>query len=236
MLIRSSQIFLDAALCSSQGYLGALLVNGPKTYKNTSSFNAALALGSIAMIEKMVYVASKRFVPGPTILIGPVPLGTKNLVSYGLATYLTLKTMQLAGLISHLPFGITALGLASAAALAVGGIKAVLQSTPKTLEERLKEHTLSTKYANKVFSIKGETKTYQVRIICNPQQKKVTFRPGGMGTVSSSDPYLIGANENLPEELSQMIEAFFGGKACSTLTMVINSTSPLDYMASPSIE
>ena len=236
MLIRSSQIFLDAALCSAQGYLGALLVNGTKTYKCASSFNVALALGSIAIIEKLVYLASKRFIPGPTILLGPIPLGTKNIVSYGLATYLTLRTMQLARLISRVPSVITALGLASTIALAVGGLKAVLQSTPKTLEERLKEHTLSTKYANKVFSIKGETKTYQVRIICNPEQKEVTFRPGGMGTVSSTDPYLIGANENLPEELSQMIKAFFDGKACTTLSMVINSTSPLDYMASPSIE
>lgn len=228
-MFRSSVIGFDETLCAIQGYAGAYALNVNKP------INGAICFAGIAFIEKLVYKISKDVIPGPTIVLGPFPLGPKHLVSYGLATYTTVKVMQLAGLILIVPKIITIVGLTCITALALGIIKVLAQPSLKPLDEQVRDHLNSRVFANRVFTIPhpNETshKTYEIRFICNPEEKKVTFEAGN-GKMSSSCRYIFASNDSIPE----IILNKYNFIQYSTYTTEINGVQPLSYTANPSLE
>ncbi len=133
-MIRSSSLGIDETFCAIQGYAGACAINAIRGVKVFAPLNAAVCFGGVALIEKLIYQVSRRIIPGSTAFLGPIPIGTKNVVSHGLAIYTTLKIMELAGLILNVPQVVTIIGLTCAAALVVSGIKALKLTGPPTLE------------------------------------------------------------------------------------------------------
>lgn len=220
-MIRSSTIVLDEVLCAAQGYVAAECYN---YFAGTQYDPATFALGcaAFAAIEKIIYQISARVIPGTTGFIGPIPIGSKNIVSYGLALYTTVKVMQLAGLILNVPVAISVIGAASALALAAGAVYQAVKPVP------LEEHLKSSSFANRVYSLDHEGKTYKIRIVCNPDKKVVAFSPGGAGKMSSMDDYFLFCNNSIPKGLIDKLDL---GDSVSIFTANINNTDPLDYGA-----
>ncbi|KIC75262.1 hypothetical protein DB42_AK00620 [Neochlamydia sp. EPS4] len=136
-MIRSSYPILDEAFCAIQGFAGAHLVNAIKGAKILNPSTAAICFAGIALTEKVVYELSKRVIPGSTILLGPIPIRAKNIVSYSLATYTTFKIMKLAGLILAIPKGIVVISAVCSVALVIGGIATIIKQPSKSFDQRL---------------------------------------------------------------------------------------------------
>lgn len=235
-MIRSSYLGLDETLCAIQGYAGACVINAVRGINSVSPTNGAICLGGIALLEKLTYQISRRIIPGPTALLGPIPIGTKNIVSHGLAIYTTFKLMALAGLILDVPCAVTVIGVACAVSCAAGlafiGIKSLTQKMLKSFDERLQDHLNFSSFANAVFQFKEEKRVYNIRVICNPEKKEVVFRPGSQGTLCCSDPYILACNENIPNEL---LTRYFADRTFSVFSVKINDANPLDYTANPTL-
>ncbi|MBS4170657.1 hypothetical protein [Neochlamydia sp. AcF95] len=127
-MIRSSYPIFDEVFCAIQGFAGAHLVNVIKGAKILNPTTAAICFAGIALTEKVVYELSKRIIPGPTVFLGPLPLGAKNIVSYSLAIYTTFKIMKLAGLILAIPKGIVVIGAVCSVALVISGTAAIIKT------------------------------------------------------------------------------------------------------------
>lgn len=229
-MIRSSVPVFDEALCAAQSYGVALLYNASKGFAAISPLNATIFGASVALIEKIAYQFSGRYVPGSSALLGPIPIGSKNIVSHGLAVYTTLKIMRAAGLILNIPQAVTVLGLTCAAVLGISIILAPF----KTIT--LKQHIESAIFANKVFKIEHANKIFSIRIICNPEGKQVSFSPGNFGKMTCQDPYILFCDENIPYLLQQRIsQQLNGNKNFSIFSSKINGVNPINYSANPAI-
>ncbi|MDP1834415.1 MAG: hypothetical protein Q8K75_00670 [Chlamydiales bacterium] len=125
-MIRSSVPGLDEAFVAIQGYAGACVVNAVRGVTVFTPFNAGVCFAGVAFIEKLVYQVSSRVIPGSTGFLGPIPIGAKNIVSYGMALYTTLSIMQLTGLISTIPAAVTIIGGTCAAAIVAGSVMALI--------------------------------------------------------------------------------------------------------------
>ncbi len=128
-MIRNPYIGIDEAYCAVQGFVGACLVNVYKFRYVCVPYNAAVCLAGIAFVEKLVHQVSCRVIPGFSASFGPIPFGTQNIVSYGVATFVTFKIMQIAGLIFSIPEAVTVTGLACTAILTLCCIKKSIQYT-----------------------------------------------------------------------------------------------------------
>ena len=120
MIIRSDHSGLDAAYSFLQGYAGAHAINFIQKAIVINPLNGGLFLGGFALTEKLFFQATHKYVPQMNTTIGPIPIQSKSVVSYGLATYTTLKVMQLVGLILAVPTLVTVVGMSCAVALALG--------------------------------------------------------------------------------------------------------------------
>lgn len=224
-MIRSSTIILDEALCAAQGYLAAVGLN---KYAGTQYNPQTVAIGAagVAFLDKLIYQISSKVIPGPYATIGPIPVGPKNFVSFGLALYTTAKVMQVAGLILAVPKAISSLGLACGIALAAGALYTSLQ------KPSLEEHIASTSFANRVYDFKDGDQEHKVRIVCNPEGKKITWSPGGMGKMSSSDHYILFANTSIPDSVKDQLKL---EGSVGVFTGKINGAFALDYSAKVNI-
>ncbi len=132
-MIRISYPILDEACCAIQGFAGAHLVNAIRGAQIFNPVNAAICFAGIALTEKVIYELSNRVIPGSTGFLGPIPIGTKNIVSYGVATYTTFKIMQLVGLIFVVPKAILVIGSVCSGALIIGGAEALIMRVAELL-------------------------------------------------------------------------------------------------------
>ncbi len=231
MIIRSSVFGIDEMFCAIQGYTGACIINAIRGTSVFAPISAAVFFGGVTLIEKLFYQLSKNIIPGLTGFWGPIPIGTKNIVSHGLAIYTTLKIMELVGLILNVPQAVTIIGLSCAAALVVSGFKALVEYKMKTFDERLQDHLNSNFFSNEVFCFRHENKDYNIRVICNPKKKTVVFQPKGFGKISCNDAYILACNDSIPKAFSERFELLF--KNHSTFSARINCAYPLDYTAYP---
>lgn len=230
-MIRSSFLGLDEGFCAIQGYAAARAINAMQGLTVFTPLNAAVCFGGVAFIEKLIYQLSRCIIPGPTTFLGPIPIGTKNIVSYGLAIYTTLKIMELAGLILNVPQFVTVIGLICAGGLVVCGIKAQIQHILKSFDERLEDHINSKIFSSAVFCFKHENKNYDIRVICNPEKKTVIFQPNGMGKISCNNYFILACNDAIPEEFITKFESL--SEKPSVFSAKINSAYPFDYTAHP---
>ena len=230
-MIRSSYLGTDEAFCAIQGFVGATLVNASKGLVVYSPLNAAVGLAGFAFVEKLVSKVSDQVVPGFSAFFGPIPIGTKNVVSYGVATLTTFKIMQIAGLILSVPQAVTTFGLACLSLLAIGCIKKAIEYTFKPID--IEAHLKSTSFANQMIHFEHENEMYDIRLICNPERKTITFSPAGMGKISCKDTYVLASNNAIPEAFLDKYESL---KGASVFTAKINSALALDYTNSPSIK
>lgn len=235
MVVRSSSIAMDTVLCGIQGYAGAFVLNAVRGDAVISPLHGAVCLGGVALIERLFYEITSRYVPGSTGFLGPIPIGFKNIVSYGLAIYTMLKVMQVAGLILSVPLAVQIIGLGCAIALGAGFVWNMVNSGAEeeigsSLEE-LKKHLASPVFANRVFRIEDpKTKrVHEFRVICNPEEKEVCFSLRGGGTISSSDSHIVASNEDISDFSKFQINghSFFGVR--------MNGQMPLDYTANPQL-
>ncbi len=217
MIIRSPNLFLDGIYCALQGAVGVGIFNAIRGSKVVSPLNGALCLGGIAVAEKLFYKLTQKFIPGPTAFLGPIPIGPKNIVSYGLSMCSVVQVMQITGLITSIPRLVQLTGLGCSWALFVGGAKAAIDYYYRPLDQQLQEHRDSKTFANQVFTFDHEGKKLRVRIICNPENKVVCFRLEGLGKFVSEDSYILVCNETIPEAVNERIENFFGGQLSSVV-------------------
>lgn len=232
-MLRSPVLGIDETLCAIQGYAGAYAINAIRGVTVFAPLNAAVCFGGVAFIEKLIYQVSRRIIPGFTASLGPIPIGTKNIVSHGLAIYTTLKIMEVAGLILNVPQEVTIIGLTCAAALVVSGIsgiKALIQYNLKSFDEHLQDHLNSKIFSNVIFCFKHENKNYNIRVICNPEKIEVVFKPNGSGNISCKDTYILACNDTIPEEF---FTKFPLAKKPRVFETTINSVYPLDYTDDP---
>lgn len=220
-MIRSSIIILDEAMCAAQGYLAAVGLNQfAGTQYNPQT--AAIGYAGVALLDRLIYQISSRVIPGTTGFLGPIPIGSKNIVSYGLALFTTAKVMEAAGLILSVPRAVSLLGLVSGIALVAGALFQAVRQVP------LKEHLASKSFANRIYVLPDGDKELKIRIICNPEEKTITFSPGGSGKVSSSNKYILFSNNNISKACLQALNL---GDSVSVITSKINNVLPLDYSA-----
>jgi hypothetical protein len=228
-MIRISVLGVDETFCAMQGYASAFIINAIRGVTVFTPLHAAICFGGVAFTEKLVYEVSKRVIPGYSASLGPIPIGTKNIVSHGVAIYTTLKIMQLAGLILNIPQAITIAGLTCIGALVLGSLKYY----SKTFEERLDEHLSSKDFSNQVFTFKDGNQEYRVRIICNPNRKKVKFTPNGQGSIQCTSAFILACKDKIPETLIENCKSING--SISIFTARMNDRDPIDYTAKPVI-
>lgn len=234
-MIRSSYSIIDETFCAIQGLAGAHLLNIIKGTEMLNPAKAAICFAGVALIEKIINELSKRVIPGSTGFLGPIPITTKSIVSYGLATYTTFKIMELAGLMLTVPSAIVAIGAVSSTALAIAGIITIIKHYSKSFEERLQEHIASITIANEVFRFKNEDREYDIRIICNPQQRTVNFQAGGLEALTSQGKYIIACDTPIPQVIINKLNTLLGERA-SIFTATINNEKPLSYTLSPQLD
>jgi|GEM_PF-2949992 len=229
-MIRSSYIGFDEAFCAVQGFVGACLINAYKIRVVCVPYNAAVGLAGFAFVEKLVHQVSSRVIPGFSAYLGPIPIGTKNIVSYGVATLVTFKIMQIAGLILTIPEAVTTFGLACSALLALGCFKKVIDYgfTPVDIEA----HLNSQSFANQIIQFEHENEKHDIRVICNPERKAVTFCSAGVGRISCKGAYILASNSTIPQAFFDRYESLEGA---SVFSAIINSALPLDYTKSPTV-
>lgn len=129
-MIRGPCIGIDEAFCAVQGFVGACLVNVYNFRIVCVPYNAAVCLAGVAFTEKLVYQVSCRVIPGFTASFGPIPIGTKNIISYGVATFTTFKIMQIAGLIFTIPKAVTIIGITCTAILTLCCVNKLIECSP----------------------------------------------------------------------------------------------------------
>lgn len=233
-MIRSSYLGIDETFCAVQGYAGASLINAAQGAALLDPLSAAVCLGGIALIEKLVYELSKRVIPGSTGFLGPIPCGMKNVVSYGVATSVTLIIMEVAGLILHIPMIVAVAGIASASMLAGYGTKRILDVNfpTKSFDEQLQECLNAKTYLNTVLTFRDNNVDYKIRVISNPEKKSVIFRPSGLGSISCRDTFILASDETVPETILTK----FPPSSYSILSAAINGVKPLTYTSNPTVE
>ena len=232
-MIRSSTYVLDEAFCAIQGYAGAYAINTLQGTKVFSPLNAAVCFAGAAFTEKLIYRLSRKIIPGSTASLGPIPIGTKNVVSHGLAIYLTLKVMQVAGLILNVPRALTIIGLGCAAALAVYGIKRMIPPKSISAHDHLHNHLQSKTFANGVFYFDHENKRFYIRVICNPEKKDVDFKINDSKTIACQGAvYILACNETIPEAFFQKFQPL---AQALVWTRKMFDMDPLDYTFDPKI-
>ena len=230
MQVRSSNVILDGVLCGAQGAIVAGMIG-------LNPLNGASCLSGVDLIERVFARATQKFVPGSVSWLGPIPVGLKNIVSYSLATLTTMKVMQLAGLISSIPFGVQIMGAISALVLVGSYLRVVVANFQKPLKQQLQEHVDSPVYANKVFSFTDEGKTYKVRIIVNPEKKTLRFHREGMTSLDCTACFMIACHQPLSQVISQQISYLLGGASYWRCAMPKKdgSPDPFSYTASPEV-
>lgn len=228
-MIRSSMPGLDETFCAIQGFAAACAINTIRGMTVYSPYNAAVCFAGVALIEKLTHEISKRTIPGSTAFLGPIPCGTQNVVSYGFAIYTTLKIMKLAGLILNIPQAVTIIGLTCASALALSLVRQISKSSSITLKTQLESKV----FANVLYTLKHENKNYIIRVIWNPEQRRIIFFGNGIVLLNSSDSCILACNENIPKALLEGFEELAGKP--TVLSAKINGINPLDYTAKPII-
>lgn len=129
---------VDSALI---GYTGGLLYNIAKGASVVNPLITGLALAGIALANKYFNNTVDRYIMGPNIYLGPIPIGLKNIVKFGLATNLTLSIMHIAGLIITVPPVISAFGTGCVAVYCVGLIGTTIKNSLAENNENLVKQT-----------------------------------------------------------------------------------------------
>ena len=190
MLVRSSNLIINTALLGIQGYLAGYY-----------PLNSARFWVSFSLIENLLYKhLTSHFIPEPPITLGPISLGAKDLVSYGLAMSATYRIMKLAGYILNIPRSANIIGLLSGVALAAGVTHTVIKDYSKSLDEQLQEHIQSSTFQNRIFSLQDNGKTYRMRIISNPEAKELIFR-ANEGDIPCRDRHIIVTSQDFSSSI-----------------------------------
>ena len=230
-MIRSSTYVLDEAFCAIQGYAGAYAINTIQGTKVFSPLNAAVCFAGAAITEKLIDRLSRQIIPSSTTFLGPIPIDTQSAVAHGLAIYLTLKVMQIAGLILNVPRALTIIGLGCAAALVAYGIKSMMPPKSISAHDHLHNHLQSKTFANGVFYFDHENKRFYIRVICNPEKKEVAFKINDSKTIACA-VYILACNETIPEAFYAKFPLLAKAYPCSKRMYDID---PLNYTSDPKV-
>jgi hypothetical protein len=120
-MIRNSRLGIDEGLCALQGYVGAYLFNAVQNTTVINPVHAAIGFAGFSYFERVIHQLSSHILQGESSRLGTIPTDRASIVSYGLATYATFKTMELTGLIGQVPTAAKIAGLLCAAALILKG-------------------------------------------------------------------------------------------------------------------